>query len=108
MKKLGEKDWIILRLLFLLTVNDPTVSAFPDVQKTYDYLRRKYKNYKEMSEDALLRDAFALLVKEHRELDTFNKAKETKIHRELSRSIDIQKQHENDLDSTDYVQWRCN
>lgn len=106
MNELDEKDWIILRLLFLLFVNDATVGMFPDVQKTLDYLRRGYKDYKEMNDDLLLKEAFDLLRKEHRELDTFNKAKDTKIHRALSNSINLQKGERDD--STDYVQWRFN
>lgn len=83
--KLKKQDWIIVRLLYLMSVNDPTVWQFRDVKKTQAYLNKRY------GIDFDLSACLELVFKEYRELDTFNKAKDTKIHKELSKSIDIKK-----------------
>ena len=57
-----EKDWIILRLLYLLMAIDPSIVITPDVKKTLNYLQKKGK----------LDKSFDLLKKEHGGNNTFN------------------------------------
>jgi hypothetical protein len=37
MKKLKEKDWVGLRLLYLILASDPSAAVLPDVNKAVDY-----------------------------------------------------------------------
>lgn len=88
--KMKDKDWIIARLLYLLSVNDTTVMKFPDVQKTMEFLKDR---------DIDLKNCFETLNKEYRDNDTFNKCNDTKIHRELINSIKI---HYDGISDEDY------
>jgi hypothetical protein len=35
-EKLKKKDWVTLRLLYLILASDPSAAVLPDVQKTID------------------------------------------------------------------------
>jgi hypothetical protein len=35
-EKLKKKDWVALRLLYLILASDPSAAVLPDVQKTVD------------------------------------------------------------------------
>jgi hypothetical protein len=35
-EKLKKKDWVALRLLYLILASDPSAAVLPDVQKTID------------------------------------------------------------------------
>ena len=35
-EKLKKKDWVTLRLLYLILASDPSAAVLPDVQKTVD------------------------------------------------------------------------
>ena len=36
MENLNKKDWVALRLLYLILASDPSAAVLPDVQKTVD------------------------------------------------------------------------
>lgn len=67
-RRIKKQDWIILRLLFTLMAIDPTMAKLGELQKTMDYLSKRYKGWN----GNVIQDAFSLLIKEHAELDTFN------------------------------------
>lgn len=96
--KIKKQDWIIARLLFLLSVNDPTVWKFRDVEKTQEYLKQRY------GIDFDLKSCFQALIKEHAELETFYNKPDVKICRELDKSVTYGDKD----DGTDYAQWRFN
>jgi hypothetical protein len=96
--KIKKQDWIIARLLFLLSVNDPTVWKFRDVRETQKYLEKRY------GADFDLLSCFQLLVKEHAQLGTFYNKPDIKICRELDKAVEYGDKD----DGTDYVQWRFN
>jgi hypothetical protein len=53
MKKFNKKDWMTLRLLYLILASDPSAAVLPDVAKVIDHYG--YRN---------MLDAFELLNKE--------------------------------------------
>lgn len=53
MKKFNKKDWMTLRLLYLILASDPSAAVLPDVAKVIDHYKRKN-----------MLDAFELLNKE--------------------------------------------
>lgn len=96
--KIKKQDWIVARLLYLLSVNDPTVWKFRDVQKTQEYLQKRYGS------DFDLTACFQLLINEHAKLGTFYNRPDVKICRELDKAV----AYEEKDDGTDYIQWRFN
>lgn len=101
MTKITKADWIIIRLLYMMSVSDPTVWKFRDPTKSRYYIENKYGEEK-------LAEAFCLLTKEHGSLETFINAKDTKIGRTLLDSIDINYGPTLKRDVTDYTNWRFN
>ena len=81
--KMTKKDWMTMRLLFLM-MQDPTTTKLPDVEKTLDYYR---------SNKISIEDCFGKLWEEYMNSDVFN-APDIDYCRKLQNTVNIHSKEE--------------
>ena len=82
-----KQDWIILRLLYILTSMDPTMHKVDEVIRTKEYLNKRYKPYMEGANDNLLQRAFWMISKDSVAQDTFNHTKDVRLVRDFNKTL---------------------
>ena len=99
--QIKKQDWIILRLLFTLMAGDASVTVLPDIQRTIQYLRKRY-NY---VEGDIIKVGFELLKREHARDGTFYGKPDCKLVRDMDKTVTPIK---DDGTQPVIVQWRFN
>ena len=88
MSKIKKEEWIILRLLYLMMSLDPTMVRVKDVERSINYIDKKYKNIEGFS----IVQAFNLLKQEHGKENTFNDIGITLINN-LQKQVDVHREY---------------
>lgn len=99
--KIKKQDWIILRLLFTLMAGDASVTVLPDIQKTINYLKDRYR----WLDSDIIAVGFTLLKREHAKEGTFYDKPDCKLVRNMDGTVD--KGFEDTVTPV-YMQWRFN
>lgn len=99
--KIKKQDWIILRLLFTLMAGDASVTVLPDVQRTIEYLKDRYR----WLDSDIIAVGFTLLKREYAKEGTFHDKPDCKLVRDMDKSVN----KGFDVAVTPvYMQWRFN
>jgi hypothetical protein len=80
-------EWIALRLLFILLASDVSNTNLHDVAMTIEYFRKRF-----VKKDVFM-ESMAYLTKEHALMETFVNNPESKLVRDMNRTVRIEKQH---------------
>jgi hypothetical protein len=85
--EIKKQDWIILRLLYLITAIDPSMNKVDEIIRTKQYINSRYKPYMDTAKDDLIERAFWMISKDPVAQDTFSNIKDVRLVREFKNTF---------------------
>ena len=95
--EIKKQDWIILRLLYLITAIDPTMNKVDEVKKSMDYINKRYRPYMDTAAANIVDRAFWMVSKDPVAQDTFSNVKDVRLVRDFKRTFGNQSPYEDNI-----------